>query len=125
MAFVHGRTSTLSIDGTAVTAYTDQSTLDRLAELAEVTVFGNDDKAYIGGLKGATVAASGSWDVTADAALWATFDGAVVAWAFSPNAGTTTFSGNALVTGYTITSGVGDKVSWSCSLTVSGAVGRA
>lgn len=123
MAFIHGRTAVLSIDGTAITAYTDQATLDKMAELAEVTSFGDDDKAFIGGLKGATISASGSWDAAADAAIVGCFDGAVVA--FSLTVGAIAYTGNALVTGYTITAGVGDKVSWSCSLTVSGAVGRA
>lgn len=125
MPFAHGSNSTLSVDGTAITSYTDQATLNRLQELAEVTSFGDDDKAYIGGLRGATVACSGSWDATGDAALWGTFDAAVVAIAYSPDAGTTSFTGNAFVTNYSITSGVGDKVSWSCSLTFSGAVSRA
>lgn len=124
MAFVHGKGATLSIDGTAVTTYTDQSTLDRLADLAETTAFGDDDKAYIGGLRGATINASGHWDATGDSALWGTFDGAVVAWSFSPDGGTTTFSGNALPTNYQVSASAADKVSWSVSLTVDGAVTR-
>ena len=125
MAFVHGSNSTLSIDGTAVSAYTDNFSISRDVDTAEVTAFGNDDKAFIAGLEGATMSASGHWDATADAALHGTFDSAVVAWSYSPDAGTTTYSGNAFTTNYTCTSGVGDKVSWTWSGVVSGAVGRA
>lgn len=124
MAFVHGKGSTLSVDATNVTAYTNQSTLDRLQELAEVTAFGDDDKAYIGGLRGATIQASGHWDAVGDAALWGTFDGASVAIDFSPD-GTIHFTANALVSNYNIQSASGSKVSWSCSLTITGAVTRA
>jgi hypothetical protein len=125
MAFVHGKGATFSVDGQNITAYTDQSTLDRMAEIAEVTAFGDDDKAYISGTLGATMQASGSWDATADGYLWGCFDGGVVAISFSPDGGTTTFSGNALATNYSIAASVGDKVPWSVSLTFSGAVSRA
>lgn len=125
MAAVHGSNSTFSVDGTAITAYTDNVSFSRDVDLADITAFGNDDKAYIAGLEGATINASGHWDATADAVHNGLFDGASVAWAYSPDAGTTTYSGNAFVTNHTQGSPVGDRVSWSVSLTVTGAVGRA
>lgn len=125
MAFVHGSNSTMSVDATAITAYTDNVSFSRDVDLAETTVFGNDDKTYIAGLEGATISISGHWDATADSTLHGLFDGASVAWSYSPDAGTTTYSGNAFVTNYTQNNPVGDRVNWNVSLTVTGAVARA
>ena len=125
MAFVHGSNATFSVDGQAITAYTESVSLSRDVDTAEVTAYGNDDKVYIAGLEGATLSANGHWDATADGYLHGLFDGAQVAWSWSPDAGTTTYSGNAFVTNYNQSAPVGDKVSWSVSLLVTGAVGRA
>lgn len=125
MAFVHGKGQTISVDGTAITAYTDQISFSRNVETAEVTAFGNDDRAYIAGLEGATISLSGHYDATGDAVLHGAFDGASVAWAYSPDGGTTTYSGNAFITNYSTGGSVGERVPWSASLTVTGAVARA
>lgn len=125
MAFVHGSNSTMVVDGTTVSSYVDNVSFSRDVDLAEVTAFGNDDKAYIAGLEGATLSITGHWDATADAALHGTFDAASFAWSYSPDAGTTTYSGNAFVTNYTQNSPVGDRVNWSLSATITGAVSRA
>lgn len=125
MAFVHGSNATLSIDGTAISAYTDNVSLSRDVDLAETSTFSVDDKTYVAGLEGATITASGSWDATGDAVLHGCFDQAQVAWAYSPDAGTTTYSGNAFVTNYSVQAATSDKVAWNVSLTVTGAVARA
>ena len=125
MAFVHGKDTTLTIDGTAFTAYADNATLNRSMDPAETTVFGLDDRTYIAGLRDATFTASGPWDATADAALHAAQDLASIAWNYSPDGGTTTYSGNGFVTAYTPASPVGDRNAWSVTIQVTGAVSRA
>lgn len=129
MAEAHGSNATFSVDGTSISAFTDNVSFSRDVETADITAFGDDDRAYIAGLEGATITASGTYDNTAstgsDAVLHGAFDGSQVAWAYSPDAGTVTYSGNAFITNYTITAPVGDKVSWSATLVVTGAVARA
>ena len=125
MAFVHGSNATLSLDGTPVTVYTDQTTVTRNGETADVTAFGNDDRAFIAGLRGATLDFAGHYDAAFDAVLHGALDQASIAWAYSPDGGTTTYSGNGFLTSYTVGASVGDKVSISGNLQVSGAVGRA
>jgi len=128
MALAHGKDATLSIDGTDISAYTDNVSFSRDVDTAETTAFGDDDKTYIAGLEGATMNCSGSYDnggSASDATLHGAFDGASVAWSYSPDGGTVTYSGNAFITNYTVNAPVGDKVSWSASLIVTGAVSRA
>lgn len=125
MAFVHGKNATLSIDGTAITAYTDTVSLSRDVDTAEVTVFGNSDKAYIAGLNGATISCSGPWDAALDAVMAGAQDGASVAFAYSPNSGTTTYSGNCFLTNYSPGGGVSGRDEWSASFIVTGSVSRA
>lgn len=129
MAFSHGKDATLSVDGSDISAYTDNVSFSRDLDTAEVTAFGDDDKEFLGGLRGATLTASGSYDNTSstgsDAVLHGAFDGATVAWSYSPDGGTVTYSGNAFVTSYQVSAPVSDKVSWSASLTISGSVTRA
>lgn len=125
MAFVHGKGQTLSLDATDVSQYTDSVQLTNGVDLAEVSAFGDNDQEFIAGLKTHGLTCSGHYDATADAAFDGMFDGAEVAFSYSPDGGTTTYSGNALITDYQISGGVGDKVSWSATLQPSGAVSRA
>jgi predicted secreted protein len=59
-------------------------------------------KAFISGLRSATIKVVGLWDQVNDAdqaTLWTDFNnGSLVAVSFSPNTGTNTFSGNAVFT---------------------------
>ncbi len=128
MAFQHGKTSYLSVDGTDISSYTDSCSLDRSIDTAETTAFGDDDRTYIAGLRGSSFSASGHWDPTGDGVLIGADDGATVAWVYGPEgntAGDVQYSGNAILTGYNQSSGVGDKVAWSASFQVTGTVTRA
>ena len=92
----------------------------------QVTSFGDANEAFIAGVQGFSIDISGSFDATADNAIAGMFDGAVVAFDFRPNdtSGLPKYTGNALITNYTIDSSAGDKVSFSASLLVSGALTR-
>lgn len=125
MAFVHGKDSIVVVDGTTITAYTDNTALNRTMDAAEVTVFSQDDRAYIAGLRGASLMFSGPWDATADSAWNGAQDLATIAWSYSPDNGTTTYSGNGFVTAYAPSGPVGDRVAWSATVQVTGAVSRA
>lgn len=132
MAFKHGSDSTFSVDDSGGTARSitgvDNVSLTRNGEPAEVTALGNNSKAFIAGLKDATVSISGSWDVTSttgnDVVLSGIIGGSAGTISFSPDGGTTTYSAEALCTSYDITSPVADKVSFSADFQVTGDVSR-
>lgn len=127
MAFVHGSNSYISVDGTDISSYTDSVDRSHTVDTAEVTAFGDADKEFIAGLKDGTFSLSGHWDATADATVAGCFDGAVVAVVFGPAGNTASnvrYSANCLITDYSISSGVGDRVTWSVSLQRTGALTR-
>jgi len=125
VAFVHGSDATLSIDATDVSAYTDNVSFTKNQATVDVSAFGDNDEAYIAGLRGATLNCSGPWDATADAVFEGCFDQASVAFSYSPDGGTTTYSGNCFITDYNPSAGVADRVAWSASFQITGTVSRA
>jgi len=127
MAFQHGKNTYFSLDATDISSYTDTSSLERAVENAEVTTYGNDDKAYIAGLRGHTVPVGGPWDPTLDAVLIGADDGAVVAFVFGPEgnaSGDVQYSGNCLFENYSVSNPVSGRVAWSGTLRVTGSVTR-
>jgi len=126
MAFLAGKDSSIEIDSVDLSSYVDSMSLSRDVNTLTVTSFGDDNEAYIAGVQGFSMDISGSFDATADSSIAGMFDGAVVAFDFRPNntTGLPKYTGNALITNYTIDSSAGDKVSFSASLLVSGAITR-
>lgn len=127
MAFTHGSNSYISVDGSDISAYVDNVDHGRTVDTAEVSAFGDDEKAFIAGLEDGSFSLSGHWDPSADADLAGCFDGAVVEVIFGPagNAGgSVSYTANCIITDYSISAPVGDKVSWSVSLQRTGAVTR-
>lgn len=125
MSFVHGSTATFTLNSVDISGYTDSVNFSRSLDTAEVTALGDTDKAYIGGLKGATISLTGSWDATLDSTVNTAMSTSSVTWAYSPDAGTTTYSGSCFVSSYSPASSVSDSDKWSLSLTVTGSVSRA
>src|SRR5260370_24110896 len=95
MAFVHGKNSVFKLGGTDITAYLAKEDLTRMCALADVTTQGKNSKAFIAGLKDATISISGKWDPAVQTVILAAI-GVSTAWEFAP-AGTGT--GNAKHTG--------------------------
>ena len=125
MAFVHGKDATMSVDAQDVSSYTDSTSLNKVKDLFETTTFGNDDKTFIDGLREHDISIGGKWDAALDLIMANADDGATVAFSFSPDAGTTTYSGNCLISNYNIDAPVGGGVTWSASYKPSGVVTRA
>lgn len=125
MAFVHGKTTFFELDATDISSYTDSASLNRVKDLFEVTTFGNDDKAYIDGLREQDISIGGKWDPTLDAAVIGTDDGSSVQFKFAPGgSGTIGYSGNAFLSNYNVDSPVGGGATWTASFKPSGAVTR-
>ncbi len=135
MAFVHGKDSFFRMDNTAgsptdISAYVDS--VDGLpgdVELADVSALGDEGHRFVPGLENASVSLSGHWDSAEDAIF-----GAPSAWKTATRtfeygpAGSTAalvkYTGECWITNYAVSSGVGDKVSWSATLQVDGQVTR-
>jgi len=126
MAFNSGKDSFFSVDGTDISSYVNQLSLSRDVNTLETTSFGSDQASFVVGIEGLSISGSASFDATADGVMAGLFDGSVVAFEYRPNNASSQpkYTGNALVTNYTIDSSATDLVSISFSLIVSGAVTR-
>ena len=117
----------MSVDAADISAYTDSAGLDLIGETFETTVFAatGDNKTYIAGLNGASINIGGKWDASVDATLWGARDGATVAFSYSPDGGTTTYSGNCLFENYNFVSQVAGGGTWTASFQPTGVISRA
>lgn len=132
MAFQHGKQITISIDDSGGTprsleTYISDVSLSSSRDTAETTVLAatGDSKTYIAGFEDATLSISGFYDATADGYLYGLLGTDNTAtFSYSPDAGTTTYSGEALITGYDVSGNVGGAVGISATLQVTGVVTR-
>ena len=134
--FKHGKNAYLSLDGTAGTLVDISNTLNEISmpreiETAETTAFGQNDKTYITGLGDATISLSGMFDATTDTLIAGDIanlkSGSVSSLTFEYGpAGSVSaqpkFTGEALITSYEVSSPVGDVVTYSLELQVTGGV---
>jgi hypothetical protein len=134
MAFVAGHNTKIFYDNAAgsavnISAYVNSiDGVDLPAESLETSAFGSDDKTSILGLKnGHTISLSGDWDATLHAqviAVRALSTGATQTLTVHPagdGAGTPSYAVETLLTGYGVSSSVGDKVTYSLELQATGA----
>ena len=123
MAFVHGKSATMSFDGSDISAYTDSVSFSREVDTAETTVFSvtGDAKTYIAGLNGATMTFGGKYDATGAAVLNGSIDGASVLFDYSPD-GVVNYTGSCFLTNYGTDSPVGGADTWTASAVVTGVV---
>ena len=130
MAARHGRNAAVYIGTTALSAYCDTVDLSIDNATADTTTFGSSWTTAIAGLNSGSVSLSGIYDPTAttgpQAVLWGVITGGT-AWPIAHFPGgsasgqrTNTFS--ALITSYSESSPVADKVTFSVSLQITGAV---
>ena len=126
MAFISGKDSFFSVDGTDISSYVNQLSLSRDVNTLETTSFGSDQATYVVGIEGLSISGSATFDATADGVFAGLFDGSSVAFDYRPDntSSQPKYTGNAFVTNYSIDSSAGDLVSISFSLIVTGAVTR-
>lgn len=129
--FSHGKSAVFKIADSGstlrdVSSVVNTASLSRSAETAEVTALGNASKAYIPGLKDATISVEGMADVTTSGY----FDGvlgATTTWEYYP-AGTAVgqvkYSGSGILTSLETSAEVGGAVSISGEVQVTGDVTR-
>ena len=135
MAFTHGKDSVFKLDNasgslTDISSYVNNVDFPESADVSETTTLGSagNSKTYIAGLKDATISLSGLWDATADAIFGQVVgQSATLSYEYSPEgtaSGKIKYTGEAILTSYSISSPVGDAVGYSADLQVSGAVTR-
>ena len=134
MAFVHGSDSVFKLDNsggslTDISTYVNNVDFPETADVAETSTLGASNKTYIVGLKDATISLGGLFDATVDAILGAVVgQSATLSFEYSPEgtaSGKVKYTGECILTSYTLSSPVGDVVGFSADLQVSGAVTRA
>lgn len=130
--FVHGKGTAFTLDNTAGSVVDISNTLTSVdfpetIETAETTAFGSSAKSYIVGLKDASISVSGIWDATTDGVVMGGAEPASRSFVYGPagsGTGAVKYSGEAIVTSYSISNPVGDVVTFSLDLQVTGAVTR-
>ena len=133
MAFVHGIDSKFKLDNssgylTDISSYVNNVDCPETADVAETSALGSSNKSFVVGLKDATIGLTGLWDSTADAIFGAVVGQSdTLSFEYSPEgtaSGKVKYTGEAIMTNYSISSPVGDVVGYSADLQVSGAVTR-
>ena len=129
--FVHGKSTDFELDDTGGTSRSLANVLTSVdfpetIETAETTAFGATSKSYIVGLRDASISVSGLWDATVDGYIIGT-EPATRSFIFGP-AGTTggnvKYPGECILTNYSGSAPVGDVVTFSLDLQVTGNVTR-
>lgn len=124
MAFSHGVKATLQVEATNLEGYAESTSMDLRRELAEIRVLDSAAVQRLAGLRDVTFTAEGPFDPTADAALFAAWNGDTpVTVTYKPD-GAVTYTANCLVESYNISASSGDKCTYSVNLSGTGAVSR-
>ena len=129
--FSHGKSTDFALDDTGGTSRSLANTLTDVSfpqsiDTAETTAFGSTNKSYIVGLKDTTISVSGLWDATIDGYLSGT-EPASRSFIYGPagsTGGNVKYTGEAIMTNYSVSNPVGDVVTYSVDLQVTGAVTR-
>jgi predicted secreted protein len=138
--FRHGKSARFELDNAAGTLVELSDVIEDISfsqslETAETTTMGNSAKTYITGLSDATISVSGKFDATIDAQINAIqaglSDGTIESssWTYRANSGAIAstnpeYQGEALITSYEVSASVGDVVTFSLELQVTGAIVR-
>ena len=129
--FVHGKSTFFSIDDTGGTVRDISDTLTSVdfpetIDTAETTAFGATSKSYIVGLRDATISVSGLWDATVDGYFIGT-EPATRSFVFGPagnTSGYVKYSGECILTSYSLSSPVADVDTYSAAFQVTANVTR-
>jgi hypothetical protein len=130
--FVHGKSTDFALDDTGGTSRNLSNTITSVdfpetLDTAETTAFGASAKSYIVGLTDATISVSGIWDATVDGYIQGGAEPASRSFIFGPAGSTVSnvkYTGEAIVTSFSISNPVGDVVTYSLDLQVTGAITR-
>lgn len=125
MAFVHGKSTYVSLDAKDLSAFCDNVAFNRSSDSHDVTTFGKNAHTFAGGLLNGTATVTGKYDNTAltgPRAVVQPMLGTVVPLIYRPEgvgAGKPEETVDALVTAYEQTNPVADMVTFSITLQLS------
>ena len=130
--FVHGKSVDFELDDTGGTSRSISDTLNSVdfpetTETADTTAFGASSRSFIVGLETATISISGLWDATVDGYLKGGTEPASRSFIYGPagsTGGNVKYTGECILTNYSIGTPVADVDTYSCDLQVTGAVTR-
>ena len=127
--FTHGKSAAFKIDDSGGTLRDISNVLtdvavSRTADVAEVSAFSNSSKAFVAGLKDASITISGSFDATVDGYLKAILgvEGDFEFYPIGTTGGNPKASGKAIMTSYDRTPDIGGAVTFTAAFQVSGDV---
>lgn len=128
MAFVHGRTTKITVAAKDISPYTKTSTFEKSGDVHDTTGYGATDHTKAGGLGDGKFTAGGTYDNTASTGprnALLPLVGTTVACVRNPEGATTgkpndSFSG--VLTKYTETNPVDDMITWALEIEISGPV---
>ena len=131
--FRHGKNSVFKVDNsggtlTDISNVLNNVSMPREVETVETTSFGSSYRSYVVGFQNATISIEGTWDATVDAHLAGILgQDATVSFEYGPEgstAGYVKYTGEAYMTSYETSGAVGEVVTFSAELQVSGAITR-
>ncbi|MBT4072662.1 MAG: hypothetical protein HOE75_03150 [Chloroflexi bacterium] len=129
--FVHGKSTNFSLDDTGGTIRDISDTLTSVdfpetISTGTTTAFGATSESYIVGIRDASISLSGLWDSTIDGYIIGT-EPATRTFIFGPagnTSGYVKYTGECILTNYSVSSPVGDVVTFSLDLQCTGGVTR-
>lgn len=129
MAFRHGKWAEITVDGDDLSAFCDSADISIDVDTAETSTFGSSWKTHLAGLAGGEVELAGNYDPTAStgpaAVLMALIGGDAVPIVLYPGgnvSGQRSHTFDAILTNYSESSAVGDKVTFSATLLADGQI---
>ena len=129
--FSTGKAAVFSIDDTGGTARDISNVLNSIdfpetTDTAEVTAFGASSRSYIVSLESATISVSGMYDATVDGYLKGGTEPASRTFTYKPGvtSGDAIYSGECILTSYSLSSPVGDVNTFTADFQVTGTVTR-
>lgn len=129
--FSTGKAAVFEIDDTAGTTRDISDVLNSVdfpetTDTAEVTAFGASSRSYIVSLESATISISGMYDATVDGYLKGGTEPASRTFTYKPgvSSGDAIYSGECILTSYSLSSPVGDVNTFSADFQVTGTVTR-
>jgi hypothetical protein len=129
--FTTGKSAVFKIDDTGGTERTISDVLNSVdfpetTDTAETTAFGASSRSYIVSLESATISISGMYDATVDGYLKGGVEPASRSFEYQPTGtvGESKYTGECILTNYSLSSPVGDVVTFSADFQVTGAVTR-
>ncbi len=137
MAFVHGRSTNFEIDNsggtlTDISAFTQNVDLSREVDTPETTVYGDIDRTFVTGLRGASFSSSGFWEGTATTGIDDILAGILgvsqtISFQYGPEGdtmGNVMYSGECILTSYSVSSPVDGVAGYTADFQLTGAVTR-